>query len=341
MDLLYSLPGGGRHEQGRHVSSCPAVSSAPIVVVHGGDVRPDDRARIRAAAPAADVRFPADQAELDRQVADAEVIAGAIGPTALARAARLRWLHSWIAGVDGLLFPELIASPVTVTNVRGNGAVPLAEHAIWLMLTLNRRALRWIDNQRAHRWQRFVDAGELQGLTCGIVGLGLAGQDLALKCKAFHMRVLGVRRQPTPTPNVDELFGPDRLREMLPRCDFVVVAAPRTPETRGMLGEAELRLMKPTACYVCFSRGGIADDAALLRALREGWIAGAGLDAHGQEPLPPDSPFWDLPNVVITPHNAASSRAVRQRGIDIFVENLRRYVADQPLLNVVDKQLGY
>jgi phosphoglycerate dehydrogenase-like enzyme len=317
------------------------VASSPIVLVHGGDVRAEDHPRIRAAAPAAEVRFAGSQGELEAQVGEAEVLAGAIGPAALARAARLRWLHSWIAGVDGLLFPELIASPVTVTNVRGNGAVPLAEHAIWLMLTLNRRALRWVDNQRARRWERYFDAGELQGLTCGIVGLGLAGQDLALKCKAFHMRVLGVRRRPAPTPNVDEVFGPERLREMLPRCDFVVVAAPRTPETRGMLGEAELRLMKPTAHYVCFSRGGIADDAALLRALEEGWIAGAGLDAHAEEPLRPDSPFWGLPNVVITPHNAASSRAVRARGIDIFVENLRRYVAGQPLLNVVDKRLGY
>src|ERR671938_76545 len=115
--------------------------------------------------------------------------------------------------------------------------------------------------------------------------------------------------------NVDELFSHDRLHEFLGQSDFVVVTAPRTPETAGMLGEAEFRAMKPSAYYVCFSRGGIAEDGALLRALREGWIAGAGLDAHAREPLPADSPFWDLPNVVITPHNAASSRAVRERGI--------------------------
>src|SRR5207244_2471114 len=149
------------------------------------------------------------------------------------------------------------------------------------------------------------------------------------------------RKTAQPTPKVDELFSHARLHEFLGQSDFVVVTAPKTPETTGMLGQAEFRAMKPTAYYICFSRGGIADDAALLLALREGWIAGAGLDAHGQEPLPPDSPFWDLPNVVITPHNAASSRAVRQRGIDIFVENLRRYLAGQPLLNVVDKRLGY
>src|SRR5438067_2100877 len=133
------------------------MSARPVVLVHGGDVRAEDHPRIRAAAPAAEVRFAGSQRELDEQVGEADVVAGAIGPADLARAARLRWLHSWIAGVDGLLFPELIASPVTVTNVRGNGAVPLAEHAIWLMLTLNRRALRWIDNQRAHRWERYAD----------------------------------------------------------------------------------------------------------------------------------------------------------------------------------------
>jgi len=296
---------------------------------------------MRAAAPGADIQLLATRAELEERAAEAEVIGGAIGPAALARASRLRWLHSWIAGVDGLLFPELIVSPVIVTNVRGNGAVPLAEHALWMMLTLNRQAPRWLDNQRAARWHRYFDAGELQGLTVGIVGLGLAGQDLALKCKAFHMRVLGLRRHPAPTPHVDLVLGPDRLPELLAQSDFVVVTAPRTPETRGALDVAAFRAMKPTAHYICVSRGGIADDAALLRALQEGWIAGAGLDAHAQEPLPPDSPFWTLPNVVVTPHNAASSRAVRQRGIDIFVENLRRYAAGQPLLNVVDKLLGY
>ena len=209
-----------------------------------------------------------------------------------------------------------------------------------LMLMLNRDMPRWQRAQAEHRWEHRPH-GELNGLTCGIIGLGYSGQDLALKCKAFHMRVLGMRRTATPTPHVDELFTPDRLHELLAQSDFVVVTAPRTPESVGLLGEAEFRAMKPTAYYICFSRGGIADDAALTRALQEGWIAGGGLDAHDQEPLPADSPYWDMPNALVTPHNGASTPQTRQRGIDIFVENLRRYHAGQELVNVIDKQKGY
>jgi phosphoglycerate dehydrogenase-like enzyme len=133
----------------------------------------------------------------------------------------------------------------------------------------------------------------------------------------------------------------ERLHDLLGRSDFVVVTAPRTAETTGMLGEAEFRAMKRSAYYICFSRGGIAEDAALLRALQEGWIAGAGLDAHGTEPLPPDSPFWEAPNTLITPHNGASTPFTRQRGIDIFADNLRRYLDGRPLHNLIDKTRGY
>ena len=302
----------------------------------------DDRqmAQIRAAAPGAEVRYFAKQAELEAEVEAAEVIAGQVSAEALARARRLAWVHSWAAGPDSQLSPEMVASPVVLTCSKGNGAVPLAEHAMLLMLMLNRDALRWVRAQEQRRWDRFYH-GELNGLTCGIIGLGYSGQDLALKAKAFHMRVLGMRRSDRPTPNVDEIVPRARLADFLGRSDFVVVTAPRTPETVKMLGEAEFRAMKPSAYFICFSRGGIADDAALLRALQEGWIAGAGLDAHGEEPLPPDSPFWSAPNTIITPHNGATTRATRQRGVDIFVDNLHRFLAGQPLHNVVDKQAGY
>jgi phosphoglycerate dehydrogenase-like enzyme len=249
-------------------------------------------------------------------------------------------VQSWAAGPDALMYPEFVASPVVATSCKGNGAIPLAEHAMLLMLMLNRDMPRWMRAQAERRWDHWSHP-ELNGLTCGIIGLGHSGQDLALKCQAFHMRVLGLRRTARPTPHVDEVLPRDRLPELLGRSDFVVVTAPRTPETTGMLGEAEFRAMKRTAYYVCFSRGGLADDAALLRALEEGWIAGAGLDAHGTEPLPPDSPFWRAPNTLITPHNGASTPFTRQRGIDIFAENLRRYFGGRPLLNLVDKIQGY
>ncbi|HEY8746022.1 MAG TPA: D-2-hydroxyacid dehydrogenase [Chloroflexota bacterium] len=300
----------------------------------------EQRAQVRAAAPDADCRFCASRDELEAQVQGAEVIAGSIGAATLARAAKLRWLHSWGAGVDGQMFPELVASPVQVTCSKSNGAVPLAEHAILLMLLLNRDARRWLRDQEERRWDHF-EHGELNGLTCGIIGLGYSGQDLAEKAKAFHMRVLGLRRQAQPTPFVDEVFPRERLHDLLRQSDFVVVTAPKTPETIGMLGEAEFRAMKPSAYYICFSRGGIADDAVLLRALQERWIAGAGLDAHGQEPLPAESPFWTAPNTIITPHNGASTAATRRRGVEIFIDNLRRYMVGEPLRNVVDKETGY
>ena len=315
------------------------MSKTPVVLISGSVTEPQ-LAQIRAAAPGADVRYFAKQTDLEQQIEQAEVVAGHVSAAALARAKNLKWVQSWAAGPDQLMYPEFVASPVIATSCKGNGAIPLAEHAVMLMLMLNRDMPRWMRAQAERRWDHWSHP-ELNGMTCGIVGLGNSGVDLALKCQAFHMRVIGIRRAAQPTPHVDEVFTHDRLHEFLGQSDFVVVTAPRTPETVGMLGEAEFRAMKPTAYYLCYSRGGIADDAALLRALREGWIAGAGLDAHSVEPLPADSPFWDAPNTLVTPHNGASTPFTRQRGIDIFVENLRRYVDGREMVNVIDKQRGY
>jgi len=156
------------------------------------------------------------------------------------------------------------------------------------------------------------------------------------------MRVLGLRRNADrAVPGVDEMFRPDQLHAFLAECDFVVVTTPSTPDTLGVFDVAAFRAMKRSAYFICISRGGIAVDAAPLEALREGWIAGAGLDAHGVEPLPADSPFWSLPNVIVTPHNGATTPATAQRSVDIFIDNLQRYVAGQPLPDVVDKSAGY
>jgi phosphoglycerate dehydrogenase-like enzyme len=298
-----------------------------------------EQARIRA-VPGVTVEFFTDHRALEDRIGEAHVVAGWLSPQALARASRLEWLQSRAAGADFALYPEMIASAVVLTSSKGNGAIPLAEHAIWLMLTLNRNAVRWIDAQREHRWDRF-EHGELNGLTCGIIGLGNSGQDLAGKAKAFHMTVIGMRRNSVPTPNVDEIYERERLHEFLGRSDIVVVTAPLTAETAGMLGAAEFRAMKKTSLLIVGSRGGIADEQALLRALDEGWIAGAGLDSFGQEPLPADSPFWDAPNTICTPHNGVTTHATWTRGTEIFIDNLHRFVKGEPLVNVVDKQAGY
>jgi phosphoglycerate dehydrogenase-like enzyme len=316
------------------------MSDAEIILVTGSHGE-HDRKRIMAAAQGRQVEFVASTAARPDLLAKARVLAGTLRGLAPDRAPRLAWVHSWLAGVDSELTPELAAGPIVLTSSAGNGAIPLAEHAMLLMLMLNRDARRWMRAQTDHQWDRF-EHGELNGLTCGILGLGNSGADLAGKAKAFHMRVIGVRRRAeTAVPFVDELYGPDRLHEFLAEADFVVVTAPLTPDTTKLLGEPEFRAMKPSSHVICYSRGGIIDDEALLTALREGWIAGAGLDAHGIEPLPRHSPFWDLENVIITPHNGATTAATRRRGVDIFVDNLGRFLAGEPLTNVVDKSLGY
>jgi phosphoglycerate dehydrogenase-like enzyme len=278
-----------------------------------------------------------------RCIADAEVIGTVnIAPEELAIANKLRWIHTWANGADPMLYPEMMASDVTLTCSRGNGAIPLAEHAMMLMLILNRNAMRWIRAQDEHRWDRFTHE-ELNGLTVGIIGLGNSGVDLAEKAKAFHMQVLGIRKRDIPVPFVDEMFTRDRLDELVARSDFLVVTAALTPETKGMIGEAQLRLMKPSSCVVVFSRGGIIEDNALIRALSEGWIAGAGLDAHAVEPLPTDSPYWHLKNTIITPHDGAVTPKTWARGAATFERNLGRYLAGEPFEEaiLVDKTVGY
>jgi len=309
------------------------------VLITGSDIGPENLAKeTRAISPRLDVTVLPNRDQLAALAADAEVIAGSFPSSQLAKAPKLKWLHSWAAGVD--VTPEIKTSEVIFTSSKGNGAIPLAEHVILLMLMLARDVPRMQRAQQEHRWDKFVH-GELTGQTLGIIGLGNSGVDLARKAKAFHMRVIGVRRSATPTPDVDEQFPLSRLHVFLEQCDWVAMTAPITPETHHMLGEAEFRAMKPSAYYICISRGGTADPDALYRALKEGWIAGAGLDAHETEPLPPDSPFWEAPNTIITPHYGATTPLTYRRGADIFLDNLRRYVNGEPLFNVVDKEAGY
>ncbi|MET7335143.1 D-2-hydroxyacid dehydrogenase [Nonomuraea sp. NPDC005650] len=296
------------------------------------------RRRIRRAAGDAQVTFTADPAE-GIEIADAVV--GNVPDPLLARAPKLRWVHSPAAGVDGVLSDRLLASEVILTSSTGNGAIPLAEHAMMLMLMLGRDAPRWLRAQSQRRWDRYVH-GELAGRTVGLYGLGNAGLDLAAKAKACHMRVLGMRRSPGATaPGVDVLLGQDDFPRFLAESDFVVVTAPLTAATAGRFDRAAFAAMRPTAFFVCVSRGGIADDEALLDALRRGEIAGAGLDAHGMEPLPGDSPFWTLPNVIVTPHNGATTDETARRGLDIMLDNVGRFARGEPLRNIVDKAAGY
>lgn len=301
---------------------------------------PEFADRVRTVVPDADVRV-VDEDDLVQVTPEADVVATVRFPPAAVQAAtRLKWVQSLAAGPDAILSDELRTHPAPLTCCRGNGAIPLAEYGIMAMLMLDRDVPRLLRSQAERKWDRFPH-GELNGRTVGIIGAGYSGTDLAVKSKAFHMKVIGLRRRREPVSEFDETYHTGEIRKFLGQADFVVVTAALTEESRGMLGEAEFRAMKRTAYYVNYSRGGIADTDALVRALQEGWIAGAALDAHAVEPLPSTSPFWTMPNVIVTPHTGATSPATRERGDQIFLENLRRFVAGEPLVNPVDKDLGY
>ncbi|SCL29195.1 Phosphoglycerate dehydrogenase [Micromonospora pallida] len=296
--------------------------------------------RIRTAAPG--FRLVVAPEPDETLIATAEVYAGHLEPDDIARAGRLRWNHLWTAGADADLSEEMrAADAVVLTSSAGNGAIPLAEHALLLMLMLDRDVPRWLAAQRARTWDRYPHR-ELAGQTVGIVGMGAAGRDLAEKCHAFHMRVVGLRGRPTiPAAGVERMYGPEQITQFAAECDYLVVAAPLTPTTRGMIDQRVFAAMRPTATIINISRGEIVDDEAMLAAVREHRIAGAGLDAHRVEPLPADSPWWTEPGVIVTPHNGATTPQTVARAVDVFVDNVERYAQRRPLVNVVDKQSGY
>jgi phosphoglycerate dehydrogenase-like enzyme len=311
-----------------------------LVVLISGYVRPDRIEALRRDHRETEIFFGQTLDELLPQIDRAEVLASAgLDAAVAAQASRLRWWHTWAAGPDQHL-AALAGRPVLVTCSKGNGAIPLAEHALMLMLMLNRQSSRWTIAQAERRWDHFRHA-ELNGLTCGIVGLGNIGADLALKARAMHMRVLGIRRRPQPMATVDEVRGLESLPWLLAESDVVVQTAPLTPQTAQMFGSEQFRMMRPGALFICVSRGGTYDEQGLADALADGHLGGAGLDAHPVEPLPADSPLWTTPNTIITPHNGGSTPQTIERAADIFVANLARYLAGRDLMNVVDMAAGY
>ena len=283
------------------------------------------------------------RARRDELAPRVEVLAGVQSDLDPATMPRLRWMQTGGAGNDWLLrAPEIANSDVVLTNGSGVAAIPIAEHVLALMFTLSRNFHGFAKAQRDHEWFRGGHLGEVDGSTMGIVGLGAIGEKTAEKAQGLNMRVIGLRRDPTrASPHVDQMLGPDGLFELLESSDWVVVASALTPETRGLIGEPELKRMKDTACLINIARGQIVREEVLVQALREGWIAGAGLDVFAREPLPPDSPLWDMPNVVVTSHRSGSTPHYNDRLVEIFIENLRRYRAGEPMINVVDKQLTY
>ncbi|MBI2858825.1 MAG: D-2-hydroxyacid dehydrogenase [Chloroflexi bacterium] len=285
---------------------------------------------------------------LDRMLADTDAILGWRLPLNVRhRAPQLRWLQGVGAGIDMVVAgSDIMQSDVIVTVSRGVRSTYMAEYVLCLMLTMARQIPRLVANKSARRWD-FLVGMQLSGATLGIVGLGSVGTEVARLGKAFGMRVIASKRSATSrqqnTAGVDEVFPANQLLQMLPECDFVVLTPPLTAETTGLIGEAELRALKRTAFLVNVSRGPVIKEQLLVRALTEGWLAGTALDVYEKEPLPSDSALWDLPNAFISPHIAGAYGGVEHttKVVELFCENLRRFMTGRSLLNVVDRKRGY
>jgi phosphoglycerate dehydrogenase-like enzyme len=259
----------------------------------------------------------------------------------VARAPKLRWIHSASAGVDRISIPSVRERGLTVTNARGVFSRPIAEYVVMMSLAVARRLPQLLELQRERTWQP-LRGRELSELTIGIVGYGSIGAEVARLLQPFGCRVIATRRHPE-RGGADgvELFGLEDLNEVLRSSHIVVVAAPLTDATAGLIGAEQLAEMREDAWLINIARGRLIDELALRRALESGWIGGAVLDVFSEEPLSPDSPLYDTPNVVVTPHTSWASDRVIERTVDLFIDNLRRYRAGEPLLNLVDLEAGY
>jgi D-2-hydroxyacid dehydrogenase (NADP+) len=286
---------------------------------------------------------------LAEQIVDADALCSMrITPDLFGAATKLKWIHSVAAGIGGLMIPEVLASDVVITNARGIFSTVMAEHTLGMMLAFSRRLLDSYRYQQHRQWARATlgelepRMGEISGKTLSIIGYGSIGREIARRARGFGMRILALKKDPsTGGEDADQVFTLGQLHELLKDSDFVVLALPHTPDTKQVLGEAEFKVMKSSVYVINIGRGRLIDEDALLRALRDGRIAGAGLDVFATEPLPADHPLWGEPNVLITPHSAAIFPEFWPRSLALLAENIRRFRSGETMKNLVDKKRGY
>ncbi len=275
------------------------------------------------------------------ELSDAEIFFGFHTPEVFRHAEHLRWIQTTSAGMERLLEAELVERGLIITNACGVHGPAVSEMAWALTLAVARGLPTFFRQQQQHHWEH-GPLYDLDGHTAGIIGLGGIGRRYAKVAAAFGMRVLAVDLHRPPKPDeVEDVWTLDRLDELLQSVDVLLISCPYSSETRGLINRERLARMKPTAILVNIARGGIVDEQALAEALRAGRLAGAGIDVCETEPLPAESPLWDVPNLVITPHCAGLSSHRARRLTEFFCENLRRYLAGEPLSNVIDQQKGY
>lgn len=283
----------------------------------------------------------------EKAAPEAEVILNWSGPRPLLRSVflacpRLRWVHSRSAGLDKTLFPELIESPIPLTNGTGVFSQSLGEFVLAAVLYFAKDFPRMLRNQRAKRWEPF-DVDEIAFQTAGIVGYGDIGRAAARRLRSMGMKVLALKRHApaSPDPFITQFYKPEEMAAMLGQCDYVVVAAPLTPETHHMISDAQFAAMKPSAIVINVGRGPVIDQAALVRALSSKRIRGAGLDVFEQEPIPAGDPIWQLDNVLISPHCADNTKDWLNDAMRFFLTQYSRFEKGEPLENIVQKHLGY
>ena len=285
--------------------------------------------------------FAEDEAVATQEIGDVEVLFGSLTPELIRLAKKLRWVQAPIASLENYMFPELIESDILLTNAAGIYNEEIADHVYALILGVTRQIPRFTRNQDKRYWEPASNftVGCLTGKTLGIIGLGGIGGEVARRASCFGMRVIATRANlDREKPDcVDQVWGPERLDDLLAESDFVVICTPETPRTRKMIGGRELSAMKPSAYIVNIGRGAVIDLAALSDALKNRIIAGAGLDVFETEPLPGHHPLWGMENVIVTPHMGSVTDIYPARRVDVFMDNLNRYLQGQPLKNIVDK----
>ncbi|MBX3002194.1 MAG: D-2-hydroxyacid dehydrogenase [Caldilineaceae bacterium] len=316
-----------------------------LMTLESGRISEEQIDQMGEAAPEMKVVITQDRQEIESLLEEIEIVVGDLPRDLLPRAKKLRWMQLWGAGADWLMrYPEAQEMDFVLTNASGVHAIPITEHIFAFLFSLGRGFHKAMRAQVEGKWRKPEgdELFELPDKTMVLLGVGAIGQQTARIADALNMRVIGVRRDPSVSaPGVERMVGNDQLLVVLPEADFVVVTVPLTHETERMIGERELRAMKPGAYIVNIGRGKIIDQDALIRALREGWIAGAGLDVTDPEPLPADSPLWAMENVIITAHYSGLTPYYDERALEIFLDNLKRYRAGEEMRNVVDKGLGY
>ena len=323
------------------------------LVINAQRLQPQHVAAIRRVAPDLEIVETSNSEELLAELPTADILLGwdrDLSPEMWNKLPKLRWVHVFSAGVESLMGPEFKKSGVILSNSRGAHGIPIAEHVMAMLLSWERNLGGYARSQAAHHWER-LPSREIYGQTLGILGLGGIGRQIAVRAQGLGLRVVGLRRSSAGAAQASEaaaagdcveaVYGPEQLPQFLAGLDYLVISAPLTSATRGMIGAAELAVMKKDAILINIARGLIVDEAALVAALKGGKLRAALLDVFAKEPLPADSPLWDMPNVLVSPHSSANSHRTVDRGMEIFLENLGRLREGKALTAVVDPNLEY